>query len=51
MNPNENISRSWVENSRADHSERRKAEVKRLMDAGHTKNMHNKLLKVRGFEL
>lgn len=51
MNPNENISRSWVENSRADHFERHKAEVKRLVAAGHNKNVHNKLLKLRGFEL
>lgn len=36
MNPR-NISRSLVENSRADHFERRKAEVKRLIAAGHTK--------------
>lgn len=52
MNPNENISRPWIENSRADHFERRKAEIKRLIAAGHTKkNVRDKLLKVRGFEL
>lgn len=36
MNPR-NISQSWVENSRSDHFVRRKAEIKRLIAAGHTK--------------
>ncbi|EEO8517467.1 hypothetical protein G6K62_003302 [Salmonella enterica subsp. enterica serovar Rubislaw] len=49
MNPNENISRPWVENSRSDHFERRKAEVKRLVTAGHTKKRAQQIAKSKGF--
>lgn len=44
MNP-KNISRSWVENSRADHFERRKVEIKRLVAAGHTKERAQQIAK------
>lgn len=49
MNPNENISRPWVENSRSDHFERRKAEVKRLVAAGHTKKRAQQIAKNKEF--
>ena len=49
MNPNENISRPWVENSRADHFERRKAEIKRLIITGHTKKRAQQIAKSKGF--
>lgn len=48
MNPR-NISHPCVENSRADHFELRKAEVKRLMDAGHTKKRAQQIAKSKGF--
>lgn len=48
MNPR-NISQSWVENSRADQFGRRKAEVKRLMAAGHTKKRAQQIAKNKGF--
>lgn len=48
MNPR-NISRSLVENSRADHFERRKAEIKRLIVTGHTKKRAQQIAKSKGF--
>lgn len=39
----------WVENSRGDHFERRKAEIKRLMAAGHTKKRAQQIAKDKGF--
>lgn len=49
MNPNENIIRPWVENSRSDHFERRKVEIKRLIAAGHTKKRAQQIAKSKGF--
>lgn len=49
MNPNENISRPWVENSRADHFKRRKAKIKRLIASGHTKKHAQQIAKSKGF--
>lgn len=37
-----------VENSRGDHFERRKAEIKRLMAAGHTKKRAQQIAKDKG---
>lgn len=48
MNPR-NISQSWFENSRADHFVRRKAEIKRLISAGHTKKRAQQIAKSKGF--
>lgn len=47
MNPKNKY--PWVENSRGDHFERRKAEVKRLMAAGHTKKRAQQIAKDKGF--
>lgn len=38
-----------AENSRSDHFERRKAEIKRLMAAGHTKKRAQQIAKDKGF--
>lgn len=38
-----------AENSRGDHFERRKAEIKRLMAAGHTKKRAQQIAKDKGF--
>lgn len=48
MNPR-NISQSWIENSRVDHFERRKVEIKRLIAAGHTKKRAQQIAKNKGF--
>lgn len=48
MNPR-NISQSLVENSRTDHFERRKAEIKRLIITGHTKKRAQQIAKSKGF--
>jgi hypothetical protein len=48
MNPR-NITRSLVENSRVDHFERRKVEIKRLIAAGHTKKRAQQIAKSKGF--
>ena len=48
MNPR-NISQSLVENSRADHFERRKAKIKRLIASGHTKKRAQQIAKSKGF--
>lgn len=48
MNPR-NISQSLVENSRADHFERRKAEIKRLIITGHTKKRAQQIAKSKRF--
>lgn len=50
MNPN-NYDRKlhWENNSREYHFERRKAEIKRLMAAGHTKKRAQQIAKDKGF--
>lgn len=50
MNPNSyNRKIHWENNSREYHFERRKAEVKRLIAAGHTKKRAQQIAKSKGF--
>jgi len=50
MNPGKfNGKIHWESNSREYHFERRKAEIKRLMAAGHTKKRAQQIAKSKGF--